>query len=464
MTSKLKEMGYNPAPSMLGEIAFWRSWYVGYSEEFHKYGVWNGYSRVDCRRLSAGMGKKVCEDWADLLLNEKVGITISGEAEQAFVDSVLEENNFRVKGNEMQERKAALGTVAYVLHAVGARVDDLTGKLVSADRIKMNYCLADQIHPLYWENGRIVDCAFSNVWQAGNKEYTYLQIHHLVNGLYDIENYLFLGAEEIPLDSVAAYQNVSPIVHTASDRPQFVIDRLNIANTDADSPMGLSVLANAIDQLKGVDIAYDSYVNEFVLGKKRVMVKPETMKSIDGRPVFDPNELVYYVLPEDTADGVLIEQVDMTLRTQEHNAGMQDMLNLLSSKCGFGEHRYRYDRGNISTATQVISENSTLFRTLKKHELILRDALISLCRIILRMGNSYMGLSLNEDADIAIDFDDSIIEDKTAERNNDRQDLAAGIMNDWEYRMKWYNEDEATAKKMLPGMEKLTTEEQDEVE
>ena len=75
-----------------------------------------------------------------------------------------------------------------------------------------------------------------------------------------------------------------------------------------------------------------------------------------------------------------------------------------------------------------------------------------------------MGASLNEEAQVTIDFDDSIIEDKTTERNNDRQDLAAGIMNDWEYRAKWYNEDEVTAKKMLPKMEDMTTEPEEETE
>ena len=75
-----------------------------------------------------------------------------------------------------------------------------------------------------------------------------------------------------------------------------------------------------------------------------------------------------------------------------------------------------------------------------------------------------MKAKLNEEARVTIDFDDSIIEDKTTERSNDRQDLAAGIMNDWEYRMKWYNEDEATAKKMLPKMDDMATEEQEEIE
>ena len=63
-------------------------------------------------------------------------------------------------------------------------------------------------------------------------------------------------------------------------------------------------------------------------------------------------------------------QIDMNLRTEEHSKGIQDMLNALSSKCGFGENHYKYERGSIATATQIVSENSTLFRTLKKHEII----------------------------------------------------------------------------------------------
>ena len=211
-------------------------------------------------------------------------------------------------------------------------------------------------------------------------------------------------------------------------------------------------------------VNYDSYVNEFVLGKKRIIVKPEATKDIDGEPVFDPNDTVYYVLPEDSQNGSVIDQVDMTLRTAEHNAGLQDMLNALSSKCGFGENHYKFDNGNISTATQVISENSSMFRTIKKHEIILEDVLIELCRIILRLGNTYMGAGLNEDVEISIDFDDSIIEDKATDFSRDMQLLNAGIMNDWEFRAKWMNEDPATAKKSLPKMEDMVTEKQEEVE
>ena len=147
----------------------------------------------------------------------------------------------------------------------------------------------------------------------------------------------------------------------------------------------------------------------------------------------------------------------MNLRTAEHNAGIQDMLNLLSSKCGFGENHYKYDNGSVSTATQIISENSEMFRTIKKHEIILEDVLIELCRILLRMGNAYMKAGLDEDVEITIDFDDSIIEDKEADFSRDARMVQMGVMNHWEFRAKWMNEDEATAKAALPKMEDLVS-------
>ncbi len=465
----LKSMGYSTVPaSFYGEIDTWKSWYDGNVGNFHRYQVYNGLNRVDCRRYSMGMAKKVAEDWANLLLNEKVKITLEGSAEQAFFDGVCKENNFAVKSNEMQELKAALGTAAYVVRASGVDVDRNTGKISSRDgaALKIDYVTAPNIFPLSWENGIVKECAFSSIVMEGGKEYTYLQIHRKgEDGNYIIENRLYQNGTEAELSTVKSMVNVPSVVHANSPMPQFVIDRLNIANNvDNTLSMGIPAFANAIDQLKGVDVAYDSYVNEFVLGKKRVMVKPGAIKDLDGNPVFDPNELYYYVLPEDTADGNIIQPIDMTLRTAEHNAGLQDMLNALSSRCGFGENHYRFDSGSIATATQVISENSTMFRTIKKHEIILEQALTELCRIILRLGNSVMGMGLNEDVEVSIDFDDSIIEDKDTDFARDMQLLNAGIMNAWEFRAKWMNEDPATAKASLPQMEDMTDEEQDEVE
>ena len=86
-----------------------------------------------------------------------------------------------------------------------------------------------------------------------------------------------------------------------------------------------------------------------------------------------------------------------------------------------------------------------MFRRLKKHEIILRRALEELVRAVLyiSVGQVYSGI-------ITIDFDDSIIEDKEAERKQYKEDVALGAMSLLEYRMKVYNEDKNTAQSMLP--------------
>lgn len=461
----LKELGFDTVDSKFYSlIDVWKSWYDGEVKDFHSYTVWNGIEELECHRYSVNMGKKVCEDWANLLMNERVNITLEGKKEQAFVDAVLDNNNWEVKSNEFQERKAAVGTIAYVPIVEEMGVDPDTAEVKDTGKIHINYVTAANIYPLTWDNGVIRECAFVSRKRVDDREYTYIQVHRLNGGEYDIENHLY-DADEVPLTSVRGFETIPPVVHTGSDKPQFVIDRLNIANSDEENPMGVAVFAYAIDQLKSIDITYDSYVNEFVLGKKRIVVQPEATKDINGRPVFDKRETVYYVLPEDrAADGNILQQVDMTLRTAEFNTGMQDMLNVLSSKCGFGENHYKFDQTSIATATQVISENSTMFNTIRKHEIILREAITNLCRTLLRMGNRYMGAELDENIEISIDFDDSIIEDKQADFNRDKIMLDSGIINDWEFRMRWMNEDEATAKAALPKMQDMTKEPEEEIE
>ena len=83
------------------------------------------------------------------------------------------------------------------------------------------------------------------------------------------------------------------------------------------------------------------------------------------------------------------------------------------------------------------------------YETILEDVLKRLIRIIIRLG-IVTGNTLDQNTDIVIDFDDSIIEDKGAERQQDRQDVSMGVMRHEEYRAKWYGETVEQAKKNLP--------------
>lgn len=460
LLERLRKEGYTtPSEDFYHIIGVWNSWYQGKVDKFHRYRVYNGTEYVTCQRYSMGMAKRVCEDWANLLINEKVKITLEGKSEQDFFDRVCADSNFETRCNEMQELKAALGTVAYLPRVVGVPLDADSGEIIgTAGNIAIDYVFGKNIIPLAWENRCVTECAFASNFTELETNYTYVQIHQkndvgeydIINRLYDTTNDTY---QEVPLSRCRMLKNVPLVVHTGSTEKQFVVDRLNLANNiDPNSPMGVAVFANAIDQLKACDVAYDSYVNEFVLGKKRIMVKPSAMKGRNGEPLFDASDVAFYWLPEDTQDESLIKEIDLSIRAQEFNMGLQDMLNTLSSHCGFGEAHYKFDQGSIKTATEVISQNSTLFRTVKKHEILLEKCLKELVRIILRLGNQYMGESLNVDVEVSIDFDDSIIEDKETEFKRDLLMLQSGIMNAYEFRMKWLNEDEATAKAALPAL------------
>ncbi len=408
----LKKIGFDTVDmSFYSQIEQWQQWYQGKVKKFHNYEAYNGKQKVMCERLSLQMAKKVCEDWANLLMNEKVTITIEGDREQQFIDTVLENNNFIVKSNESQEYKAAYGTVAYVPYMQNVEVLQNTGEVIGANikDIHINYVTGDFIFPLSWENGKIKECAFGAVKVIEGKEYFYLQMHTLEHNDYVITNLLFdntngqmLEIENI--NSVKGFENVAKRIVTKTNKPQFVIDRMNIVNNiNKNNPMGIAVFANSIDVLKAIDIVFDSYNNEFILGRKRIMVAEEALQIENSKMIFDPTDMAFYRLPEGINDDNFIKEIDMSLRANEHEIALQNRLNLLSAKCGFGENHYKFEQGSITTATQIISENSSLFRTLKKHEIILECAIRELVQILLWLGNQYLNLSLNEKAEVAID-------------------------------------------------------------
>ena len=459
-------------PTFYRQVEVWRSWYNSNVRKFHKYKVYRGNgTSVNCTRYSLGMGKKVCEDMADLLLNEKVTITVADQTTDTFVKQVLESNTWEELGNEYQEWKSALGTVAYVVYIKDAVVDEAGN--MTGGTVGINYVEAAHIYPTSWQNKVITECIFTFPKTYKRKKYVHFQYHRLedVPGenrkQYVIENTVVenttgagkeLTAEE--WEQIPAFSGLAERIETGSDQALFIIDRLNMVNNadeDTTNPMGVSLFANGIDVIRKIDLEYDSYANEFSLGRKRIFVAPEFLNNADGSPVFDPDDTVFYELPEDyfsqAKSKEAIREVNMELRIEEHSKALNDDLNWLSLKCGFGTERYKFEGGGVKTATEVISENSDMYRSLTKHELVLNRVLIQLVKTIIRAGISAGISGLDENTDIVIGFDDSIIQDKEAEMQKDFQMLGAGIMRPDEFRAKWMGETLEEARKNLPTQE-----------
>ena len=111
MKDYLIDQGYNAlSDSFYNSMKDWLEWYKGKNENFHVYSQYNGKKKIKRQRYSLGMAKKLCEDWANILLNEKVTINISDERIKGLIDRVLDRNNFRVRSNRLLEQTSRLTT------------------------------------------------------------------------------------------------------------------------------------------------------------------------------------------------------------------------------------------------------------------------------------------------------------------------------------------------------------------
>lgn len=448
---------------MSSYIDNWLEWYTGNVKSFHNYRVYNGKKHISMKRLTLNMAKRVCEDWANLLLNEKTDITVDDKHSQEVLHKALADCKFWQKGNEGIEKSFALGIGAFVVVVDGIGVNE-DGNLVdkSKAKAKVKFVNGTKIIPITFEDEEITECAFTNV-NSGN---TYISIH-LKNdeGNYEIHNIECKGEG----DNLAYVEEENHTVFdTGSPLPWFSIIKPNIANNiDINSPLGISVFANAIDNLKEIDLVFDSYANEFILGKKRIFINAKDWaidtKTGEERDVFDSNDVVIYVLPEADDGKQMITDSTQVLRVSDHILALQNQLNLFGYKCGLGTEHYKFDTQGVATATQIVSQNSEMFRNLKKQEIVIEDALVSVVKAMLYAINTFTQDSVKADAEITIKFDDSIIVDESVERTQDMLDMNAGIMTKVEYRMKWYSEDEKTATNKIEEMDVFTIPEDDEV-
>lgn len=435
ITEYLTRNGYTAVDdTYYAQIALWQSWYQGKVNSFHTYTQYNGQRKVTRQRKTMGMAKRFCEDWAALLLNEKVRISVGNEAAQAAMDEILKRNRFSVRANQLVELAFALGTGAFVEYLDGGEV-------------VIDYVRGSMIYPLAWDNGIITECAFASERKQGTEKYIYLNIHRRdAQGQYIIENKMFRRNRDT-ISPTDLPEGVADEVVTGSELPYFQIITPNIVNNvDLSSPMGISVFANAIDNLQNIDLVFDAYDNEFRLGKKRVLVPltlTQTTMADSGvtKPVFDDNDVEFYVIDTGEQNTQKIEEMNGALRYDAFEAGIKTAINLAAYKCGFGENRYRFEGGTAMTATQVISQDSDLFRNLKKHELVLDAALQGLIKAVAQMA----GIGIGE---ITIEFDDSIIEDEDKARQRFMQEIREGLRQPWEYRVKYFGEAEEQARAM----------------
>lgn len=437
--------GYNPdAKDMLKTyIAQWKSWYVGNVKSFHNYFIYNGQKKIKQKRFTMNMAKEISEDWSDILWSEKCEINMKDENSQSQFEELINNLDLYSLINQSIEKSGAMGTEATVV-SVYDIVQNEDGMYLDVSNAKTRVDLVDidWIYPLTWSNKGITECAFGSIEYIEGKKYVVCSVHKKDenNGNYVIHNHLFLDNNG-DLTEIQQDETLKEFP-TKSNIPWFAIFKpLLTNNLFNNSPFGIPHYANAIDNLKAVDISFDSLKNELVDGRRRTFVRADMLNYDDGteKLTFDANDTTVYMLPSGATKDDLIQSDSDDLRTDKQIETLNTNLNILGNKVGFGENHYHFDGTNLSTATAVVSSNSKLFRRKKKLEIGYESAIYDLVKAICYASSQFGTYNINTE-DMVIQFDDSIIEDKEAESIRALREVNAGLMSREEYREKIYGE------------------------
>lgn len=320
------------------------------------------------------------------------------------------------------------------------------------------------------DNGEIVGAIFAAHTSQGSAHFTRLEYHRFegntVDGgkLYKISNKAFknqlstkgevtLGAE-VSLDKVDAWAHMEPEVTIANlEAPLFAYYRVPGANTiDPASPLGLSVFANALTELKAVDIAVSRKNTEVVDSKHITFVGQALIQNAEKRAVELPRFVKGLGMGlNDTETSAVHEHVP-TMLTEQRIKDINFNLSMAGVKCGFSEGVFVMDgQTGMITATQVEADDRDTIQTIKADRDALRDALEQAIYGANALITLY-GLVPLGDYEINFNFGDitySYEEDKAAWRSYAMQ----GWVPKWLYFVKFEGMSEEEAKAMTAEAE-----------
>ena len=462
-------------------IFVWQAIYKGFYRAWHEVDVKTIHDPKGKKRIMSTMnaGKMACSQMARYVWNERCSITASmlnspeDDPLNEFLQEVLKENRFGTAFGDLLEKAFALGGGA--LKEWVEIPKDENGNDIGEGKIRLGYTMASQFVPTAWDNSKVTAGIFISREAKDGYYYTVVEWHRLDGTVYRVTNDLYRqpikdGEPQnilgwwYPLNEIYPLLSPDTTIYDVHNAFFQYIRPFGANYADDNSPLGMSIYAPALNTLHGLDVMFDSLQREFVLGKKRIIAPARTMKVSagvnGGRPAryFDADDEVWEALATDNPEDLKIYDNSIDLRVEPHISGINGDLAILCAQIGFDPGTLSFDASRgLKTATEVISENSKTFGTVKAHENIIRDSLEQMVHAIFELavhyGLSYKGQTIESliagGYEVSVKFDDSIIEDKNAEINQGVALVGAGLMSKKRFMVKTLGYTEEDADKEL---------------
>lgn len=355
---------------------------------------------------------------------------------------------------------------------------------LDGDRIAVDFAQADLFYPVkYASNGDITACIFTERQHIGNKTYTRLEYHDLKDDVYSITNKAYVSAKgsetlgsEVPLTAVEEWAELAETAEFKGiTRPLFSYFKMPLANAiDTESPLGVSVFADAVDLIRQADIQYSRTLWEYEGGELAIDASVDLFRidEVTKQPVMPKGKERLYraneMDPKENGLDKVMSTFSPDLRDEAYWRGVNKILQRIEFQCGLAYGTLSDVQMVDKTAEEIRSSKQRSYATVADIQTNLENALTHLVWAMQawkaidktmkhnseakrdRTIEKLQEIIVDENYDISFEWDDSLVVDSKSEQAIMMAEVAAGLITPEYYLQKRYGMTEEQIAKILP--------------
>ena len=383
----------------------------------------------------------ICREFADAVLIEMESSISVDRLDKVYQKAVIGLNE------NLQE---GLGLGSFVLKPIGPE--------------KSEFITADKFIPISFDDdGKPTDIGFLTVKRIGeNDYYTRFERHYFVNGNLTIANKCYHSQDPSDIGQLCSLEEVEewteinpgPVTYPGMKQMDFGYYRNPIKNRIDGSACGVSVFESARELIQKADVQGARLDWEYESGERAIHVDARALKQDKKTGRFGMAKLNWRLYRglnlEDGKDKELLKEYSPQMRDDAYNRGLEKYLREIEFNVGLAYGDLSDVQQVEKTAAEVKTSKARKFNRVGAIQSKLKDCLEDFVA-----GLAFYNGCYTSGYEFMCNFNDSILTDEETERQQDRQDVSMGVMSHLEYRMKWYNEDEPTARKNLPEQNQI---------
>lgn len=326
-----------------------------------------------------------------------IAITVDGADQKGsradYIQKQIDSVYYRLR--EWVESGCAYGTIIL-------KPSENTIQVMTPDRFVVTEIKNDKIWGIVFH-----DCVQT---PDGKKWYNRLEYHRfLENGKYAVDNRCYVGdsandtGKPVPIEKSPWNGLLDHVEMEGIEQPLYAVFRTPAANNkELNSAFGMPIFAQAIEELKDLDVAYSRNSSEIYDSERTVLMDSDRLLSGNVGSLKGNNPLAWEAkrkqmkLPryvknvEGDGANTFYQEINPTLNTDVRIRGINHLLSQIGFKCGFSNGYFVLDeKTGMITATQVESDDRRTIQLIKDVRDRLENMLSDLCYALDKFADLY---------------------------------------------------------------------------